>query len=287
MKYLIERSDKHLLMAAGWQVIQVLEDAGKYPMFLCVSGSHSFGLEQQDSDIDIRGVYLDPTERVLSLVPVGNSKSVTSDTLEGHRGSIDYQVYEFGKFLSMLLANNGNVVRLLLSPYVLYSETSIPWEELGRKYLTKSLRLYYRGYADSQRKRAMKQRGGKALIYTYREIFDGIAVMALGRPIWDFKELWEWISANGYYEDGLLHDYFHDPEMKITDMGWHRFYAEWEELCKHLDFVAERSDLPEEYNGFDELNSLLYKWRLKGLFLPEIKLAYSEQPVFRKIRKEE
>jgi len=263
MKPLFDREDKQSLMVAAYQVKDLLEDSGRLPLLLAVSGSHCHGLERPDSDIDIRGVYLDPTAKVLNLHP-------GKDTFEGTRGKIDYQCYELGKLLSMLLKSNGNVVRLLLSPYVMYSVPSIHWSSLARKFTTKKLRFYYRGYAESQRKRAMSQRGGKALIYTYREIFEGLAVMLTGEPIWGFRELWDWVCQNGFYKKGLLNRYFpYSKNAETSEETWHEFYREWEDLCLCLDSAAERSSLPESYDGLSELNQLLWEWRLKGLFLPE------------------
>lgn len=263
MQAFIDREDKHILLQAGYLVKNELEDKQKFPLFLCVSGSHSCGLERPDSDIDIRGVYLDHTSKVLGL-------HRGSDTVEGELNNIDYQCYELGKFLGMLSKSNGNMVRILLSPYVLYSVPTIDWVRLGRRHLTKALKNYYKGYAFAQRKRAMSDRGGKALIYTFREVFEGISLMRKGYPTFDFLELWQWCVFQGFYpEDGLLNKYFGEPHKEVTDEGWREFYAEWDKLCEHLEVETKASRLPDEPNCFEELNAMLIEWRLKGLFLPD------------------
>lgn len=263
MKTLIDRKDKNVLMQAGYQVKNELEAKGKFPMFLAVSGSHSCGLERPDSDIDIRGVYLDQTTKVLSLHP-------GRDTVEGELGTIDYQCYELGKFFGMLEKGNGNTVRLLLGPYILYSIPTVDWLKLGRIHLTKVLRSYYKGYAQAQRKRAMSDRGGKALIYTYREIFEGITLMVTGDLKPDFLETWGWCRYNGFYpQDALLNRYFGEPKKEVTDGDWLEFYSEWDKLCGHLEEETAKSKLPDGPNSFELLNSILIEWRLKGLFLPD------------------
>lgn len=236
-----------------------LQQLRKMPLFLAVSGSHANGLARPDSDIDIRGVYLDPTRQILSL-------HRGADTIEATEDVIDIQLYELGKLLGMLLKHNGNIVRLLLSPIVLYEDLDIPWRELARRFLTKKLRHYYRGYAQAQRKRAMSERGGRALVYTYREIFEGLAVMRLGEPIFNFRQLWKWVEDRGFYTNGLLYQYFDDFTKEVTDEGWRQFYREWEELCLLLDEETAHSGLPESYDGYRECNELLLKWRLgRGL----------------------
>jgi len=255
--------DKELIRA-GERVRQILIDKGKQPMFLTVSGSHSHNLARPDSDIDIRGVYLDPTSQILSL-------HRGKDTVEGSEGILDYQLYEFGKFLGMLLKGNGNMIRLVLSPTSLWWDQRVDWNSLVQKFITKRLRLYYRGYAESQRKRCMSQRGGKALIYTYREMFEGLSVMRLGFPIFDFKELWQWVVDEGYYGGGLLDKYFPCPTANVSDEGWRKFYSEWEDLCEWLDTVADESYLPHDYDGFEEMNKILYDWRIANIFEEKVK----------------
>ena len=243
--------------------ISKLKDMGKLPLFLAISGSHAHGLATPNSDIDVRGVYLDPTKKVLSL-------HRGADTVQFTYGDVDFQGYELGKFLSMLLNNNGNMVRLLLSPICLYEHPDIPWRNLGHKFITKKLRHYYRGYAESQRKRSLSQRGGKALIYTYREMFEGLSVMRLGEPIFNFIELWRWVEDQGFYTDGLLYRYYGHTDRRVTDEGWKQFYTEWDRLCQILDEETRKSNLPDSYDGYEECNNLLLKFRLGlGLRWPD------------------
>ena len=241
-------------------VCKRLRQAGGIPLFLAISGSHACNLARADSDIDVRGVYQDATTKVLGLRPC-------ADTIEGTDGTVDFQCYELKKFLTMLLNHNGNAVRLLLGPLFMYElPTSIDWGELGKRFLTKRLRNYYRGYAIAQQKRAMSHRGGRALIYTYREIFEGLAVMRLGYPLFDFRELWNYVCMEGFYPNrGLLDDYFGDFSKPVSDEGWHMFYSEWEILCTLLDEEVAKSPLPDNYDGFGEINAILLERRLKFL----------------------
>jgi len=229
---------------------------GKQLLYLALSGSHAWGLEREDSDIDLRGVYQDPTEQVLSLRP-------GKDTIEFSVGKYDVQLYEVKKFFNMLCNHNGNMVRLLwMESFVEYPD--VPWFNLARLFMTKKLRNYYRGYAEGQRKRAMSQRGGKALLYTYSEMFSGLWAMYYGTMEHDFVKLWDEAYRKGWYDGSLLVDYWMNRhrQKEITVEGWHRFYSEWEQLCDVLDRLADESYLPESYDGYELCNKLLLKLRV-------------------------
>jgi len=222
-------------------------------LYLILSGSHAWGLERPDSDYDLRGIYQDPTTKILDL-------HRGKDTIDFTEGLYDVQLYEIGKFLTMLSNHNGNMVTLLRLPN-LYNSPEINWQELGAHFITKKLRHYYRGYAESQRKRALSQRGGKALIYTYREMFSGLFLMKYGSMIFDFEALWEYAEQNGWYNDGLLYKCYVNTTMPISDDEWTKFYGEWEELSNKLDVEADKSSLPDTYDGYELCNTILQKLR--------------------------
>ena len=227
-------------------------------LYLVVSGSHAWGLQRPDSDIDLRGVYQDPTVKVLSL-------HKGSDTVEFSEGVYDVQLYEIEKFLRMLCGHNGNMVNLLWLPNPIVADPSFPWDKLSRRFMTKKLQHYYRGYAESQRKRAMSQRGGKALIYTYREMFTGLYTMRYGVIEHNFMKLWNVALRNNWYVGSLLSKYFQNPTLEITDEGWTKFYSEWDDLCAVLDKEADNSPLPETFDGVQMCSELLVKLRLTNL----------------------
>jgi len=232
--------------------------SGKKLLFLAVSGSHVWGLERPDSDIDFRGVYQEPTINLLQL-------DKGSDTVEMSVDNYDLQLYEVEKFFRMLCNHNGNMVNLMFLPIVYVDNNNINWVELGTKFLTKKLRYYYRGYAESQRKRAMSCRGGKALIYTYREMFCGLYTMKYGNINHNFNQLWEEAKKNKWYNGTMLDKFYPNILQEITDEDWHRFYNEWEELCIQLDEIAKISPLPDTFDGRNMCSELLVNLRLLDL----------------------
>jgi uncharacterized protein len=248
-------------MATRKDVLRWIGQHNAVPLFLCVTGSHMWGLNRPDSDLDIRGIYVKPTEQVLAINP-------GKDTIEGLNElsrNVDFQLYELHKALKMLLNNNGNIVEMLLSPTCFFIDDT-KWLILGRKFLTRKLAPYYKGYFDSQRKRAMANRGSKALVYTFRELLTGIWVMRTGNLIHDFYTLKEEF-CNVYGQLPLLDEYMerHRWRESMSAGAIREFETKWKELEVLLDEAVTDSPLPESYDGYDELNQILLEYRLENM----------------------
>ena len=240
------------------RTLSVIKEHKVYPLFLAISGSHMWNLNRPDSDIDVRGVYIEPTDKILSLQP-------PRDTIEkmGIDGLIDMQLYEVKKAFNMLLNNNGNLVELFSSPIKIFS-TYFNWQFLVSPFLSKKLEAYYKGYYNSQRKRASINRGGKALVYTYREIFQGIWLMRYGELIHDFRKLKK-LAEKDFFKSSLL-DNIIKPEnwgRNITDKELELFEKEWNELENILRYETSVSKLPEKPPDTmgEELNDWLIELR--------------------------
>ncbi len=75
-------------------------------LFEAVSGSRAFGTHQERSDTDLRGVFVAPPAFLCSLEAI--------DQVSDARG--DEVSYEVGRFVSLLAANNPNLIELLFTP---------------------------------------------------------------------------------------------------------------------------------------------------------------------------
>ena len=243
-------------------VVEWVRSRGVTPLFLAVSGSHMWDLNRPGSDLDVRGIYLDPLEKVLALHP-GQDTVEAVDILGG---KVDLQLYELGKALRMLDNNNGNLVELFLADTAFYSApTPQFWEQLAKRFLTKSLAKYYVGYYTSQRNRAAKNRGSKALVYTYREALAGIVLLETGELIhgfWALKERFrrlhpEWDFA--LLEAFMRKEYWREP---VSEEPMRRFEAEWDRLLKMLCQAEEHSTLPGYHGQTRRLNQILLDARL-------------------------
>lgn len=82
----------------------------KFYILKTIVGSTAHGLNSPDSDIDYRGVYIIPTEEILSL----GFKYKGSHWLEGQ--AEDNTAYELGHFLSLALHCNPSILEVFKAP---------------------------------------------------------------------------------------------------------------------------------------------------------------------------
>ena len=114
-------------------------------IYRCVVGSRAYGLENDDSDTDRRGIYLAPAELQWSLFGA-------PEQFEDSASQSCY--WELQKFLVMALKANPNILECLYSPVV---EKVTPLGEellaLRQSFLSQMIFQTFNGYALSQFKK--------------------------------------------------------------------------------------------------------------------------------------
>lgn len=113
-----------------------------------VTGSTAYGLATENSDVDIKGVYLLPTREVLKM------KFDPQHTTVDHVNP-DWVYHEVGKFMKLVVSGNPTVTELLyLEEYTHLSPVGQMLIDNRDAFLsTKSVMNAYRGYAFSQAKK--------------------------------------------------------------------------------------------------------------------------------------
>jgi predicted nucleotidyltransferase len=113
-----------------------------------ITGSIAYGLDTENSDVDIKGVYVLPTNKVLSLN--FNPDKTTKDHVDP-----DWVYHECGKFMKLVTSGNPTVTELLfLDDYTTLTEVGKKLVDNRSAFLsTKAVMNAYRGYALSQAKR--------------------------------------------------------------------------------------------------------------------------------------
>jgi len=111
-------------------------------IFEGIVGSQSYGLATPESDVDIKGVYIQTNEEILSnrYIP---QIDVDKDTV----------YYEIRRFLELLSVGNPNVLELLYLPTKCILMSSIEWDFLlgqKEKFLSKKCYNTFSGYAKTQ-----------------------------------------------------------------------------------------------------------------------------------------
>lgn len=116
-------------------------------LFECVVGSTAYGTNTPTSDIDKKFIYIDPFENVLNGT-VSSQISITDD----------YVGYEIGRYLSLLITQNPNIIELINSDpqHIEYCHPLFRKLVIDRKdeFLSNKVAFSFGQYAKTQIKKA-------------------------------------------------------------------------------------------------------------------------------------
>lgn len=155
-------------------------DEGLYAsvIYRCVIGSRAYGLDDEGSDTDRRGIYLPPADRYWSLAGA-------PEQLENDERQECY--WELRKFLILALKANPTVLECLYSPLV---ETATPLAQellaMRAAFLSRLVYQTYNGYVMSQFKRLgqdLRTRGElnwKHAMHLLRLLIGGVGALREG-----------------------------------------------------------------------------------------------------------
>jgi hypothetical protein len=136
-------------------------------IFEGIAGSQAYGIATPTSDTDIRGVFIQPLEDILSF---GYQEQVADQTN-------DIVFYEVGRFLSLLADNNPNILELLNMPEdCILIKTSLFDKILAHKekFISRTCKNSFGGYAVQQIKKArgMNKKIAKPMEKQRKEVLD-------------------------------------------------------------------------------------------------------------------
>lgn len=150
----------------------------QYIIYRCVVGSRAYGLDDADSDIDRRGIFLPPAQLHWSIYGVPEQLE-NLDTEECY--------WELQKFLLLALKANPNILECLYTPLV---EEAQPLAEelLGMResFLSKLIYQTYNGYVMSQFKKLeqdLRTKGEpkwKHAMHLIRLLISGVTILREG-----------------------------------------------------------------------------------------------------------
>src|SRR6516162_9692440 len=125
------------------------------PLFVSVSGAHLYGFPSPDSDVDLRGTHLLPLREVVGL-------DLPDQTVERKLDLTGVEVelvsHDLGKYLRLLVKNNGYVLEQIFSPLVVTGQGFLDeLRPLARRCITRHHYHHYRGFIATLRKLLEKQ----------------------------------------------------------------------------------------------------------------------------------
>lgn len=214
-------------------------------IYRCVVGSRAFGLADEDSDVDRRGLYVPPADRQWSLYGV-------PEQLEYESAQEVY--WEVKKFLVLALKGNPNILECLFTPLVEFA-TPLAEELLALRdcFVSKLIFQTFNGYVISQFKRSqsdLRARGRvkpKHAMHLIRLLLSGIQALETGRLMIDV----------GRHRERLL-------EIKRGDMTWDAVESWRQRLHAQFAEAFQRTRLPDRPDDA-AANAFLIKARRAAL----------------------
>ncbi len=209
-------------------LISPLEDYQLFDsvIYRCVVGSKAFGLDDENSDTDRRGIYLPPAEVHWSMFGVPEQIK-SRETEECY--------WELRKFLMLALKANPNILECLFTPLVEYADPLA--EELlsiRRIFLSKLVYQTYNGYVMSQFKKLEADSRTTGEI-KWKHAMHLIRLLLQGIEILREADLIVRVADN---REKLL-------SIKRAELDW-REINEWRvNLHREFDEAFSRTDLPE------------------------------------------
>ena len=212
-------------------------DLYEHVIYRCVVGSHAYGLANEGSDVDHRGIYLPPAELHWSLFGV-------PEQLEDK--ATDEVYWELRKFVTLALKANPNILECLYTPLVQHtSPVADALREMRGLFLSKHVYQTYNGYVLSQFKRLeqdLRTTGAikwKHAMHLVRLLLAGVTALREGHVPVDVGE----------HRERLL-------SIKRGERAWEEV-NEWRlALHREFDRAVETTSLPDRPD-YERANALL------------------------------
>lgn len=145
-------------------------------ILLALGGSHAYGMDNTDSDLDVRGIALNSKEEIL----LGKDFEQVVET------NTDTTIYSFNKMLQLLISNNPNTIEILgCKPehYLYMSKLGRELLEHRKMFLSKICIHTFGGYAGSQLRR-MENKAARLVGQAERETY---ILRSIQNAKYDFK----------------------------------------------------------------------------------------------------
>jgi predicted nucleotidyltransferase len=227
------------------------------PLFVTVSGAHLYGFPSSDSDVDLRGCHKLPLREVVGLdLP----RQTIEPKLDLRGTEVELVSHEVGKYLRLLVRNNGYILEQVFSPIVVMGQEFLDeLRPLARRCITRHHYHHYRGFYATQRKLIEKEepKRAKPVLYAYRVLMTGIYLLRSGEVEANLPRL------NAHFGFAFLDELIAQKtvEQAPADLNWEIHAARLAELEIQLDRAFEESTLPEDRDR-NAINEFLVRLRL-------------------------
>jgi len=231
------------------------EERARHHLVVALSGAHAYGFPSPDSDLDLKAIHVEPTDRLVGLSPPPADAS-RMEVIEGVE--IDYTSNEIYGVLRGILRGNGNYIERVLGAYKLRAVPELAeLAELVRASLSRRVHHHYRGFATAQREEWEQggARSAKKLLYVLRTTLTGTHLLATGALVADVTALFDEHGFGAARELVELKRAGERTELapEVTE----RWRGEIARAFELLDAALVRSPLPEEPPNVAEIGAWL------------------------------
>lgn len=235
------------------------EEARRAHLVVALSGAHAYGFPSPDSDLDLKAVHIEPTDRLLGLTrsPASPSRMEIIDGVE-----IDYSSNELHPVLIGVLQGNGNYLERILGPLPMRAAPELEsLKPLCAAAMSRRIFRHYLGFATSQLKawEATGRASAKKLLYVLRTTLTGTHALRTGELVTDLTALWD---DHGFAAARELVEAKRAGErVDLTPEMSERWAAEVGRAFEALEAAHRSSVLPEDPRNEPDLNAWLLELR--------------------------
>ena len=228
------------------------------PLFVTVSGSHIYGFNSSDSDVDLRGCHQLPLEAIVGLKsPV---ETIDRESIEDGV-EVDIVSHDIGKYFNLLVKNNGYVLEQIFSPLVISGESFLAeLRPIASRCITRFHYHHYRGFFNTKLKMLDNepQKKAKSLLYAYRVLLTGIHLMNHGQVETDIRKLYADHSLD-FIPDLIAQKV--EEKIALPNLDWDYHRQQLIDLEAKMEAAFETSSLPE-HRDEQAVNDFLLRLRL-------------------------
>ncbi|WP_437810076.1 nucleotidyltransferase domain-containing protein [Sorangium sp. So ce1078] len=235
------------------------EEARRPHLVIALSGAHAYGFPSPDSDLDLKAVHIEPTDKLLGLLR-SSASPARMEVIDGVE--IDYTSNEIHPVLLGVLQGNGNYIERIVGPLQLHVDPDLAsLRPLVAAALSRRIFRHYVGFATSQLRawEAGGRASAKKLLYVLRTTLTGAHALGTGEIVTDVTELLD-LYGFGAARELIEAKRAGEKTELAPDIA-----ARWAEHISRafttLEAAHDRAVLPDEPPNQDELNDWLLALR--------------------------
>lgn len=228
-----------IIKSKEYDFLNTNKHLGKHVILLGLAGSYSYGTNNENSDIDVRGIALNRKSDLIGMTEFEQYVDNHTDTV----------IYSFNKMINLLLSCNPNTVELLglnREHYLFLNEIGQELLHNSSLFLSKRAIQSFGGYADAQLRRLQNALARDSYPQSEKEqhIYNSVK-----NAMYDFKKRYE------KFENGAIRLYTDKSEnpdfdteifmdVNLTHYPLRDYKSMWNEMnniVKDYDKIGKRN----------------------------------------------